>query len=133
MTNDEVKSTRKQIESLETSIHELENQIRTLKGELREHNLEVANEKLNGIQPGDLVDVTTEYPVLPWVLGGEVKYQRETQRLFFKETTFEVWSDPSCLSNAQYEFFKVKKDGTPSKHTQRIYYANTVSIKKVTE
>lgn len=133
LTDKQVQAIRTQISETETQVHELESNIRFLKSELKEHNFEVVRAQYPDLNEGDLVEVTTSYPVPSWVPGGKTSRQTMVSRLYFKELTVETWSDPSCMSNLQMIFYEVKKDGTKSKRTRTIYVQSIDSIKKVTE
>ena len=132
-TEEQVNSIRKGISEAQAQIHELESNVRFLKLQLKAHNFEVVEARFPDLKEGDLVDVKTFYDVNPWVPGGQRTRQYMTTRLYYKEKTVETWSDPSCMSNVILVFNEVKKDGTPSKRTQNIYYSVLEDITKVTE
>ena len=131
LTQDELKTIKDGIVKIEDEIRSLTDQKRDLRQKLVTNALEIVDAKFPGLNPGDKVRVT--YQTIDWWSmkpKGEV-----TEVLYFQERNVSGnWSViDASTKDVYYNFFLVKKDGTPSKRRTSLWFEHILSIEKVTE
>ena len=109
------------IDSKKEQMNVLDNEVRTLEKMLTDNKIEIAQSAFKDINPGDKVIVTIQGT--DW--RGN-KYKLSSEPLFFEKITGNKYDVISW-------FFRMKKDGTPSKRNEYYYFRNIVSIEKVIE
>jgi len=118
---DDIKSKKEHVTILNKEIRELEDKI-------IESNIETVQSRFPDLKPGDKVVVITQGR--DWK-GNE--YEHTSDPLFFDKITSGRYWVSTSLSSITINFFRAKKDGTPSKRIEYFHYTDIARIEKVTE